>query len=73
MKRYPYLFHMLFFGNSADVAVANLTRQDGSDYMKLIKKYHLQAAVTTFALENANQALAAIRNGTLEGSAVLKI
>jgi D-arabinose 1-dehydrogenase-like Zn-dependent alcohol dehydrogenase len=41
--------------------------------MQLVKKLHLQISVTSFGLEDANQALAAIRNGTIEGSAVLKI
>lgn len=40
--------------------------------MQLVKKLQLEVTVTPFALEDVNQALAAIRNGTLEGSAVLK-
>jgi D-arabinose 1-dehydrogenase-like Zn-dependent alcohol dehydrogenase len=39
--------------------------------MELIKKLELKISVTSFPLEDANAALAAIKKGFLEGSAVL--
>lgn len=50
---------------------ANLTRKDGIDFMQLVEKFQLQVTITPFPLENVSQALAAIRNGILEGSSVL--
>lgn len=73
MSDIPSFPYALLWEERSMSSVANLTRQDGIDFMQLIEKFRLQITVTPFALENVNQALAAIRNGTLEGSAVLKI
>jgi alcohol dehydrogenase, propanol-preferring len=73
MSDIPSFPYALLWEERSMSSVANLTRQDGIDYMQLIKKFHLDVTVTSFSLENVNEALAAIRNGTLEGSAVLKI
>ena len=54
-------------------SVANLTRQDGEDFLRLAPKIPVRTEVTTFALEEANEALKALRDGTLQGSAVIKI
>lgn len=67
---FPY--HLLWEERSMS-SVANLTRQDGVKYMQLVKEIHPQVTITSFALEEANQALDAIRKGILDGSAVLKI
>jgi alcohol dehydrogenase, propanol-preferring len=53
-------------------SVANLTREDGLDFMQLIDQLPLKISVTTFPLEEANEAVNAIRKGALHGSAVLK-
>jgi propanol-preferring alcohol dehydrogenase len=73
MSDIPSFPYALLWGERSISSVANLTRQDGIDFMQIVKKYHLDVSVTTFSLENANEALAAIKNGKLEGSAVLKI
>lgn len=73
MSDIPSFPYALLWEERSMSSVANLTRQDGIDFMQLIEKFQLQVTVTPFALENVNQALAAIRNGTLAGSAVLKI
>lgn len=73
MSDIPSFPYALLWGERSISSVANLTRQDGIDFMQLIKRLSVEASVTPFLLENANQALAAIRNGTLEGSAVLRI
>lgn len=54
-------------------SVANLTRLDGIEFMKTIQGMSLNIVATPFALESANEALEAIRSGTIEGSAVLDI
>jgi propanol-preferring alcohol dehydrogenase len=54
-------------------SVANLTRQDGVDFMKLAPKIPVESNVTTYPLEEANEALNDLREGNFEGSAVLEI
>jgi len=73
MSDIPAFPYALLWEERSISSVANLTRQDGVDFMQLIKKNHLQISVMPFLLEDANQALAAIRNGSVEGSVVLKI
>jgi propanol-preferring alcohol dehydrogenase len=73
MSDIPSFPYALLWEERSMSSVANLTRQDGIDFMELVKSLPLKITVTSFLLEEANQALAAIRNGTLEGSAVLKI
>lgn len=73
MSDIPSFPYALLWEERSISSVANLTRQDGIDFMLLIQKLQLQITVTPFDLENVNQALKAIRDGTLEGSAVLII
>lgn len=73
MSDIPSFPYSLLWEERSISSVANLTRQDGIDFMEIVKKLNIEITVTSFLLEEANQALAAIRNGTLEGSAVLKI
>lgn len=73
MSDIPSFPYSLLWEERSISSVANLTRQDGIDFMELVKNFHIKVTVTPFSLEDANQALAAIRYGTLEGSAVLII
>lgn len=52
-------------------SVANLTREDGLDFLALVPKIPVRTAVTAFPLEEANEALARLRAGSLQGAAVL--
>jgi propanol-preferring alcohol dehydrogenase len=52
-------------------SVANLTRADGADFLALAPRVPVRTTVTTFALEEAEAALDAIRAGDIEGAAVL--
>ena len=71
MSDIPSFPYELLWGERSISSVANLTRQDGIDFMELVKTIPLRVSTTVFPLEQANEALAAIRNGALEGSAVL--
>ena len=53
------------------VSVANLTRQDGLDYLPLAAASGVRPHVTTYALSEANRALRDLRNGAFTGAAVL--
>jgi len=52
-------------------SVANLTRSDGEEFLELAAKIPIRTETQTFPLEQANQALDALRNGKLRGAAVL--
>ncbi len=52
-------------------SVANLTRRDGEEFLELAAKIPIKTETQTFPLEEANEALNALRSGTLRGAAVL--
>jgi alcohol dehydrogenase, propanol-preferring len=59
------------WGERSIRSVANLTRQDGYEFLELAPKVPVRTNVTTYALEDAEQALADLRAGRFEGSAVI--
>jgi propanol-preferring alcohol dehydrogenase len=50
-----------------------MTRQDGREFIELAQRVPIRTTVSTFPLAQANEALAALRGGTLHGAAVLTI
>jgi propanol-preferring alcohol dehydrogenase len=52
-------------------SVANLTRQDGHEFLDLARRVPIKTSVTTYPLDQAEQALADLRNGAFEGTAVV--
>jgi alcohol dehydrogenase, propanol-preferring len=54
-------------------SVANLTRQDGTEFLTLAPQIPIQTEVTAFSLSQANEALEALRTGKINGAAVLTI
>jgi propanol-preferring alcohol dehydrogenase len=52
-------------------SVANLTRDDAREFLDLAPRVPVRTHVTTFALDEVERALDAVRDGSLEGSAVL--
>jgi alcohol dehydrogenase, propanol-preferring len=54
-------------------SVANLTRQDGIEFLNLAPQIPIKTEVEVFPLDAANEALAALREGRINGSAVLAI
>lgn len=71
MSDIPSFPYRLLWGEREVRSVANLTRRDGDEFMSLAGKLGLRATVERFPLEAANEALARLRAGTLEGAAVL--
>lgn len=53
------------------VSVANLTRQDGVDFLKIAPQAGIQTQTTAFPLSQANDVLAMLRTGQILGAAVL--
>ena len=54
------------------LSVANLTRQDGVDFFKIVPRAGIHIRTTTFPLDKANDAIAMLRAGRLLGAAVLQ-
>jgi propanol-preferring alcohol dehydrogenase len=53
------------------VSVANLTRKDGADFLKLAPEIGIVSKTTCYPLRQANRALDDLRHGRFEGAAVL--
>ncbi len=53
------------------VSVANLTRQDGEEFLQLAPKVPVETTIETLPLEQADEALSRLREGRLQGAAVL--
>jgi alcohol dehydrogenase, propanol-preferring len=53
------------------VSVANLTRQDGLDFLKVAPQAGVRTETTAFPLDQANEVLNMLRNGQILGAAVL--
>ncbi len=68
IPRFPY--HILWEERQV-VSVANLTRQDGIDFLGQVPKMELRIKTTTYPMQAANTALADLRAGRFEGAAVL--
>ena len=54
-------------------SVANLTRRDGEEFLELAPRVPVRTEVQSFPLEQANEALDAVRSGRIHGSAVLDV
>jgi len=52
-------------------SVANLTRRDGEEFLRLAQEIPVRTRTQTFPLADANEALARLREGRLQGAAVL--
>ena len=54
-------------------SVANLTRSDGEELLRIAPQVRIKTEVVPFPLEEANTALEWLREGKIKGAAVLKI
>jgi propanol-preferring alcohol dehydrogenase len=64
-------YDKLLWGERQIRSVANMTRQDARDFLKLAHDLHIRPQVTVFSLEDANKALVAVKEETESGSAVV--
>jgi len=65
---YEYIWH-----EREIKSVANLTKEDGEEFFKLIETVDIKTEVHTYSLEDANTALQDLKEGAFTGAAVLKI
>jgi propanol-preferring alcohol dehydrogenase len=71
MSDIPSFPYELLWRERTLTSVANLTRRDGVDLLGIAAKVPIRTSVTAFSLEEANEALGALRAGSIEGAAVL--
>ncbi|TLU74707.1 zinc-dependent alcohol dehydrogenase family protein [Lichenicoccus roseus] len=71
MSDIPAFPYALLWEERALLSVANLTRQDGLDFLGLVPRMGLVTRTTSYPLREANRALADLRAGRFEGAAVL--
>ena len=71
MSDIPAFPYRLLWEERQLVSVANLTRQDGLDFLRLAPDIGIVTQTTCYGLQQANQALADLRAGRFEGAAVL--
>lgn len=73
MSPIPSFDYDLLWGERSIQSVANLTREDGMEFLQLVKQIPIRPEVKVYSLEDANQALDDLRHGRFQGSAVLRI
>ncbi|WP_260839170.1 zinc-dependent alcohol dehydrogenase family protein [Methylomonas koyamae] len=71
MSEIPAFPYSILWGERTLRSVANLTRQDGEAFLAIAAQAPLKTHVQTFALAEANLALAQLKNGRIQGAAVL--
>ena len=72
MSDVPSFPYDILWGERQVVSVANLTRKDGTDFLKVAREAGVRTHTTIFPLLKANEALSRLRDGSLTGAAVLQ-
>jgi alcohol dehydrogenase, propanol-preferring len=71
MSDIPSFPYEILWEERSICSVANLTRRDGKEFLALAPKVPVRTEVQTFRLDEANEALARLRSGKIQGAAVL--
>jgi propanol-preferring alcohol dehydrogenase len=64
-------YDKLLWGERQIRSVANMTRQDAHDFLQIAAEIGLRPKVTVFSLDQANQALEAVKADAIDGAAVI--
>jgi propanol-preferring alcohol dehydrogenase len=73
MSAIPSFSYDLLYQERTIRSVANNTRQDGEDFLKVAAEIPIRTRVQIFPLQEANRALNALKNDAIPGAAVLRI
>ena len=73
MSDIPAFPYEILWGERVVRSVANLTRADGTDFLRLAPQIPVRTEVEVFPLTDANEALDRLRGGRIRGSAVLQV
>jgi len=71
MSDIPSFPYDLLWGERVLRSVANLTRRDGEEFLRIAPQVPVRTQVEAFPLERANEALAKLRAGDVRGSLVI--
>jgi alcohol dehydrogenase, propanol-preferring len=64
-------YDRLLWGERQLRSVANMTRSDARDFLQIAAEIDLRPKVTVFPLDQANEALVAVKNDAIDGAAVI--
>lgn len=73
MSNIPEMDYNLLYGERVLRSVANNTRQDGREFLKLAAEVPIRTQIEIFPLNEANRALNSLKNDAIRGAAVLTI
>jgi propanol-preferring alcohol dehydrogenase len=73
MTDIPSFPYEILWGERSIRSVANLTRQDGLDFLEIAPRVPVRTSVEPFPLERTNEALDSVRKGSIRGSAVVVV
>jgi propanol-preferring alcohol dehydrogenase len=73
MSAIPSFPYALLWEERTVRSVANLTRQDGVEFLELASRFPIRVETIPYPLEAANQALDDLRSGRIQGAAVLEL
>jgi propanol-preferring alcohol dehydrogenase len=66
-------YDSLLWGERQIRSVANMTRADARDFLQIAAEISLRPMVTAFPLEQANEALSALKSDSIDGAAVITL
>jgi propanol-preferring alcohol dehydrogenase len=73
MSDIPSFPYEILWGERTLRSVANLTRQDGEEFLRLAPEVPVRTEVQPYSLADANHALDDLRGGRVRGAAVLRV
>jgi len=73
MSPIPSFDYDLLYGERVLRSVANNTRQDGEDFLRLAAEIPIHTETEVFPLRDANRALNSLKNDAIRGAAVLQV
>jgi propanol-preferring alcohol dehydrogenase len=73
MSPIPTFEYRLLYHERVVRSVANNTRQDGMDFLRVAAEIPIHTQTQIFPLQEANQALNALKNDAIKGAGVLRI
>ena len=73
MSPIPQFEYPLIYGERMIRSVANNTREDGREFLREAAAISVRTSVEEFSLEDANDALIALKHDAIKGAAVLRV
>ena len=73
MSPIPELDYNLLYDERVVRSVANNTRRDGEDFLRIAAEIPIRTEIREYALADANHALNDLKNDAIRGAAVLRI